>query len=84
MLAAVLAGGDGWAARPLPVQKGDSIVIIGNTFAERMQLFGYFETFLHCRFPDHRLRVRHMGWSADEVDRRIRPKGFPDLFAELE
>ncbi len=84
LLAAVLAGGDGWAARPLPVQKGDSIVIIGNTFAERMQLFGYFETFLHCRFPDHRLRVRHMGWSADEVDRRIRPKGFPDLFAELE
>ncbi|MFP6872698.1 MAG: PVC-type heme-binding CxxCH protein [Verrucomicrobiales bacterium] len=84
LLAAVLAVGDGWAARPLTVQKGDSIVIIGNTFAERMQLFGYFETFLHCRFPGHRLRVRNMGWSADEVDLRIRPKGFPALFGELE
>ena len=83
LLAAVLAVGDGWAARPLTVQKGDSIVIIGNTFAERMQLYGYFETFLHCRFPGHRLRVRNMGWSADEVDLRIRPKGFPDLFEEL-
>ncbi|MFT5110525.1 MAG: glucose/arabinose dehydrogenase, partial [Pseudoalteromonas tetraodonis] len=75
----------GWLrAEPLHVEKGDSIVILGNTFAERMQLFGYFETFLHSRFPDHQLRVRNMGWSADEVDKRIRPLGFPELFAELE
>ena len=83
-LVAVLITGSELAARPLPVHKGESIVILGNTFAERMQLFGYFETFLHCRFPDHRLRVRHMGWSADEVDSRIRPMGFPGLFEELE
>ena len=84
MFVAVLAAGSGLAARPLQVHKGESIVILGNTFAERMQLFGYFETFLHCRFPEHRLRVRNMGWSADEVDLRIRPRGFPDLFEELE
>jgi plastocyanin len=79
----ILSGG--WLrAEPLRVDKGDSIIILGNTFAERMQLFGYFETFLHCRFPDHQLRVRNMGWSADEVDKRIRPRGFPDLFTELE
>jgi glucose/arabinose dehydrogenase/plastocyanin len=71
-------------AEPLQVEKRDSIVILGNTSAERMQLFGYFETFLHSRFPDHQLRVRNMGWSADEVDKRIRPQGFPELFAELE
>ena len=71
-------------AEPLRVEKGDSIVILGNTFAERMQLFGYFETFLHSRFPDHQLRVRNMGWSADEVDMRMRPGGFPEQFAELE
>lgn len=70
-------------AEPLRVEKNDSIVILGNTFAERMQIFGYFETFLHCRFPGHKLRIRNMGWSADEVDKRIRPMGFPDLFDEL-
>ena len=37
-------------AEPLRVEKRDSIVILGNTSAERMQLFGYFETFLHSRF----------------------------------
>ncbi|MGK0185606.1 MAG: azurin/glucose/arabinose dehydrogenase [Verrucomicrobiales bacterium] len=71
-------------AEPLRVEKGDSIVILGNTFAERMQLFGYFETFLYARFPDHQLRVRNIGWSADEVDKLIRPRGFPKLFTELE
>ena len=44
------------AARPRPaaglqLKKGDKIVIIGNTLAERMQYFGHFETLLHSRFP---------------------------------
>ncbi|MFP6900768.1 MAG: SGNH/GDSL hydrolase family protein, partial [Opitutales bacterium] len=71
-----------WAS-DLEVRENDSIVIIGNTFADRMHLFGYFETFLHCRFPEHRLRVRNLGWPADEVDKRIRPHGFPRLFDDL-
>lgn len=66
------------------IEQDDSIVILGNTFAERLHLFGHFETFLHARFPDHRLKVRNMGWSADEVDRMIRPLGFPKLTDELE
>ena len=70
-------------AEALAVQKNDCIIILGNTFAERLHLFGYFETFLHSRFPDHHLRVRNMGWSADEVDKMIRPKGFPKLLDEL-
>ena len=70
-------------AEAFAVQKNDCIIILGNTFAERLHLFGYFETFLHSRFPDHHLRVRNMGWSADEVDKMIRPKGFPKLLDEL-
>lgn len=46
------------AIQKLAIQENDSIVFLGNTFAERMHLFGYFETFLHCRFPDGHLRVR--------------------------
>ena len=71
-------------ARDLEVEKNDRIVILGNTFAERMRLFGYFEAFLHSRFPDHQLTIRNMGWPADEVDKMIRPHGFPKLFDELE
>ncbi|MGI9429487.1 MAG: SGNH/GDSL hydrolase family protein, partial [Bythopirellula sp.] len=67
----------------LTLEQDDSVVILGNTFAERLHLYGYLETAMHCRFPDHHLRVRNMGWSADEVDLRIRPKGFPDLLDEL-
>ena len=70
-------------AETFEIGKNDSIVILGNTFAERMHLFGYFETFLHSRFPEHRLRVRYLAWPAEEVGERIRPKGFPRLFSEL-
>ena len=71
-------------ARDLEIRKNDHIIILGNSFAERMHLFDYFETFLHSRFPDHQLCIRNMGWSADEVDKMIRPLGFPKLFDELE
>ena len=79
----VLLAAPVFPAEPLALHKHDSIVILGNTFAERLQLSGYLETFLHCRFPDHRLRVRNLGWSADEIDKMIRPLGFPKLVDEL-
>ena len=70
-------------AGDLKIKENDRIVILGNTFAERMHLFGYFETFLHSRFPDHRLRIRYLAWPAEEVGKPIRPKGFPRLVDEL-
>ncbi len=82
-LVTLLLGVGSVEAETAVVGENDSIVFLGNTFAERMQLFGYFETFLHSRFPDHHLRIRNMGWSADEVDKMIRPKGFPNRFDEL-
>ena len=70
-------------AGDLKIRQNDSIVILGNTFAERMHHFGYFETFLHSRFPDHRLRIRYLAWPAEEVGKPTRPKGFPRLADEL-
>lgn len=70
-------------AVPFEFQENDSVVIIGNTFAERMRLSGYFEMFLHSKFPEHRLRIRNLGWSGDEVALRPRPKGFEDLHRHL-
>ncbi|MEX2026520.1 MAG: GDSL-type esterase/lipase family protein, partial [Pirellulaceae bacterium] len=62
--AASLEAADG---PPLKLEKGNHVVLIGNSLAERMQHFGHFETLLHSRFPAHELYVRNLGWSADEV-----------------
>lgn len=55
-------------AAVLELQPGDHVALIGNALAERMQHDGHWETLLHQRFPQHRLVVRNLGWSADEVD----------------
>ncbi len=58
-------------------EKNDRVVILGNTFADRMRYFGYFESLLQQQYPEHRLTVRNMGWSADEVGLQPRPLHFP-------
>ncbi len=60
----------------LQVQKGDHVIFVGNTLAERMQYFGHFETLLHARFPEHELVVRNLGYSADEISFRPRSLNF--------
>src|SRR3954468_23160747 len=65
-------------APKLELKKGDRVVLIGNTLAERMQYFGNWETLLHSRFPELELVVRDLGWSADELTLRPRSKGFGD------
>jgi glucose/arabinose dehydrogenase/azurin len=64
-------------------KKGQRIVIIGNTFAERLQNFNYFEPLLYKSFPDLNLTVRNMGWSADEVGLQPRPYNFGTLDEHL-
>lgn len=61
------------------VAKNDHVVWIGNTFVERMQYFGEVESRLHARYPEHQLVVRNLGWPADTVSLRPRPKNFGDL-----
>lgn len=63
---------------PIEIKPESRIVIIGNTLAERMANYGYWETLLHQRFPQHQLTVRNLGWSADEIDLRPRSKDFED------
>lgn len=77
---AILAALPAWshAQEKLSLKKGDKIVLLGNTLAERMQQYGNFETLLHSRFPDLELVVRDLGWSADELTLRPRSKNFKD------
>jgi len=66
------------AATPtsLNLNKNDHICIIGNTLAERLQHDGWFDTLLHARFPHHDLVIRHLGYSGDEIDLRLRSANF--------
>jgi glucose/arabinose dehydrogenase len=78
-LLALSLGGSAHSAEPLlKLQKGDHLVLVGNTLAERLQQHGHFETLLHSRFPELELVVRNLGWSADEVSLRPRSKDFKD------
>lgn len=65
-------------APPLKLAKGDRIVIVGNTLAERMQQFGNLEALLYSRFPELDLVIRDLGWSADELTVRMRSQDFQD------
>ncbi len=62
----------------LELRKGDRIILIGNTLAERMQYYGHFETLLHARFPELELVVHNLGYSADELTLRPRQAHFDD------
>ena len=71
------------AAPPVTLSEGDRVVLIGNTFAERMQHFGDLEMRLQLAFPGLGLTIRNMGWSADEVDLMPRPLDFGTLEEHL-
>jgi lysophospholipase L1-like esterase len=70
-------------APALELHSGDHIVLVGNTLAERMQLFNNFEARLMTRFPDLDLVVRNLGWSADTITLQPRPLNFGDATKHL-
>jgi putative heme-binding domain-containing protein len=52
---------------PLEFIKGERIALVGNSLAERMNLYGHFETLLHLRFPEKELVIRNFARPAEEV-----------------
>ena len=70
-------------AEPLELKPGESVVFIGNTLFDRAQDFGTFESLLHQRYPNHKLRVRTLAWSGDAVNLRPRPDSFKDMHTHL-
>jgi putative heme-binding domain-containing protein len=44
---------------------GDRVVLIGDTFIEREQSYGYIEHILTTHHPDRNVLFRNLGWSAD-------------------
>ena len=84
LLAIVAAGVSATDASTLELRRGDRLCLVGNTFAERFQLFGYFESGLLAAFPDLELSVRNLAWSADEAALRPRPLDFGAVDRHLE
>ncbi len=64
---------------PLKFIAGERIAFVGNSTAERMNLFGHFETLLQSRFPELKLVVRNFGRPADEVGDRQRSADYTKL-----
>lgn len=64
------------ADAPLGSAKNERLIILGGTFAERLQYFGYFESLLARHAIGRHLIVRNMAWSGDEVALMPRPYNF--------
>ncbi|QDS87952.1 Cytochrome c-552 precursor [Rosistilla ulvae] len=65
------------ASEPI-FDKGDHVVYIGNTLADRMQHDAWLESYLHALLPEHELTFRNLGFSGDEVKLRQRADNFGD------
>ena len=44
---------------------GDRVALIGDTFIEREQRYGYIEYLLTTQFPERNVTFRNLGWSGD-------------------
>ena len=64
---------------PLHFAPHERIALVGNSLAERMNLFGNFEALLHSRFPQLELVVRNFARPCDAVDDRQRPNSYTAL-----
>jgi len=58
-------------------EKGETIVLIGNSLADRMQHDGWLESQLQLAWPEHELVIRNQGFTGDRIDERPRSSGFP-------
>lgn len=59
------------------MHKGDHVCLIGNALPERMQHFGWLETYIHARYPQHELTFRNLGYGGDEVN------GYRELYSRM-
>lgn len=64
------------AEEALTLKKGESIGIIGNTLADRMQHHGWLETYIQALHPNLDLTIRNLGYAADELKVRDRADNF--------
>ena len=71
---------------PLPFKfnKGDTIAILGNGLADRMQHDGWMETLIQSELTKHRLVFRNMSLTGDRPNNYPRSKGFTPMTRYLQ
>jgi len=57
----------------------ETLLVLGNTFAERIAQSGYLEALVHAAHPGAEITVRTVAWSADEVGLRPRETSVPSI-----
>lgn len=67
------------SALPLRFVPHERVALVGNSLAERMNLFGHFETLLHTRFPKQELQIRNFARPCDAVDYIQRPSNYTTI-----
>ncbi|TWU59082.1 Cytochrome c [Rubripirellula tenax] len=72
----IVWGGDSDA---IQIHDHQRIALVGNSTAERMSLFGNFETRFQLRFADKKVQFRNFGWPADEVGIQQRPGNYTEI-----
>jgi lysophospholipase L1-like esterase len=87
MLSQVVPADD--APASLELIDGDRVVLLGGTFIERAQRYGWLDAAIQVRFPDRKIHVRNLGWSADTVFAESRgifeapSKGYQQMVAQV-
>lgn len=84
LLNGTTAGADDGSRLDFEFRQNEKVAFVGGSLAERMNLFGNFETMLHSSFPDQKLMVRNFGWPADEVSNQQRPSNYSKIDHPLE
>ncbi|MEQ1850827.1 MAG: PVC-type heme-binding CxxCH protein [Chthoniobacteraceae bacterium] len=69
---------------PFAFQKGDTIAILGNGLADRMQHDGWMETLLQSALPEQQVRFRNMSTSGDRPNSYPRSPGQISMTAYLQ
>ncbi len=67
------------ASAQLPLQKDDTVCLIGNALADRMQHDGWVETILQSQLAGQNITFRNLAVSGDTVTSRPRSKGVPSV-----
>ena len=85
-LAAATAVGFGavTSGQALDLKKGEHVVLIGNSLAERMQHHGWLESYVQGSMAKKEIVFRNHGFAGDKVNNRPRNQNFPSADAYLE
>lgn len=63
----------------LGLSRGETLMILGATFAERLAQSGYLEALAYSAHAELDLTIRSLAWSADQVALRVREKNVPTV-----